>query len=84
MKVRQQESRRGSPFLAVMMATPDATGDAGEVTMTAPASDDGLLPAWHQAIIWGPIISIFIHVIYMSYSYDICNIILICILDSVS
>ena len=40
-------------------------------------SDDGMLPAWHQAIIWGPIISIFIHIIYLSYSYDIYNIILI-------
>ena len=40
MRFRQQQSRRGCPFWAVMMATPDATGDAGEVTMTAHTSSE--------------------------------------------
>ena len=47
-------------------------------------SDDGMLPAWHQAIIWGPIIFIFIPIIYMSYSYDIYNINLIYIYSGLS
>ena len=38
MKARQQQSQRGYLFGAVMMATPDATGDPEEVTMTAPTS----------------------------------------------
>ena len=40
MRFRQQQSRRGCPFWAVMMATPDTTGDAGEVTMTALTSSE--------------------------------------------
>ena len=40
MRFRQQQSRRWCPFWAVMMATPDATGDAGEVTMTAHTSSE--------------------------------------------
>ena len=40
MRFRQQQSRRCCPFWAVMMATPDATGDAGEVTMTAHTSSE--------------------------------------------